>query len=273
MTNKYLNAQLDDVIFESRNKAYGAYALRQAYGKQMKRATIVGVTFFALLVSSPLIADRMATKKVALIDTIVEMTPIDPATTKPPVVPPPPPPPPPPPARQVATVRFVPPVVSEEAETEPPMPKMEDITVNVAAETKKGENVEAFVNIVQAPTAPPPPDEPKEAVKKEEETTFLIVEQMPEFKDGEKAMFRYLAENFKIPALARENGIEGTVYVSFVINKDGDVRDVTIKRGISGGCNEEAVRVVSSMPKWKPGRQNGKAVNVAFTLPIKIHLE
>jgi periplasmic protein TonB len=271
MTNKYLTAQLDDIIFESRNKAYGAYALRQAYGKQMKKGIIIGVSLFALLVSSPLIADRMAANRVGLDTKVIEMTTILPNEAKPPVVLPPPPPPPPP-VKQIATQRFLPPVVTEAAETEPPMPRIEDITVNVGAETKKGENVEAFVNVVQAPEAPPI-DEPKEEVKKEVETTFTIVEQMPEFRDGEKAMFRFLAENYKIPALARENGIEGTVYVGFVINKDGDVRDITIKRGISGGCNEEAVRVVSMMPKWRPGRQNGKAVNVAFTLPIKIKLE
>jgi periplasmic protein TonB len=271
MTNKYLTAQLDDIIFESRNKAYGAYALRQGYGKQMKRGIIVGVSLFILLVSSPLIADRLAINKEDLDTKVIEMSNIPLEDVKKPEIPLPPPPPPPP-AKQIATVRFVPPVVSEEAETEPPLPKLEDITVNVATETKKGESVETFVNTVQAPT-PPPIDVPNEVVKKEEETTFLIVEQMPEFKDGEKAMFRFLSENYKIPALARENGIEGTVYVSFVVNKDGEVRDIMIKRGISGGCNEEAVRVVSMMPKWKPGRQNGKAVNVAFTLPIKIRLE
>lgn len=272
MTNKYLTAQLDDIIFESRNKAYGAYALRQGYGKRIKRGIIVGLSFFALLVSSPLIADHIVPNKTKLDDKVIEMTTLPLEDIKKPVVPPPPPPPPPPPVKQIATIRFSPPIVTEEAETEPPMPKIEDITVNVGTETKKGENVETFVNIVTTPT-PPPIDEPREVVKKEEETTFIIVEQMPEFKDGEKAMFRFLADNYKIPALARENGIEGTIYVAFVINKDGEVRDVTIKRGISGGCNEEAVRVVSMMPKWKPGRQNGKAVNVAFTLPIKVRLE
>ena len=273
MTNKYLNVPLDDIIFESRNKAYGAYTLRQDYGKRMKRGIIIGVSFFALLVSSPLIADHIALNKEDLDNKVLLMTPIPLDNDVKKTVIPPPPPPPPPPVKQIATTRFSPPVVTEEAETEPPMPRIEDITVNVGTETKKGENVETFVNTVQAPTPPPPPYEPEVVAQKEGETTFTIVEQMPEFEDGEKAMFRFLAENFKIPALARENGIDGTVYVSFVVNKDGDVRDVTIKRGVNGGCNEEAVRVVSMMPKWKPGRQNGKAVNVAFTLPIRIHLE
>jgi periplasmic protein TonB len=173
--------------------------------------------------------------------------------------------------KQVATVRYVPPVVTNEVETEPPMPKIDDITVNVAQQTQKGEVTTAFVNVVEAPVVPPI-DEPKKPVEKPE-TTFIIVEQMPEYKDGLKAMFQFLSANIKYPPIARESGIEGTVYVGFVVSKDGSIRDVQVKRGIGGGCNEEAVRVVSMMPNWKEGKQNGKAVNVAFTLPIKFHLD
>jgi periplasmic protein TonB len=269
MNSNSLNPQLDDIIFESRNKAYGAYALRQAYGKQMKRGIIGGLSLFALLVSSPLIADRMAVQKNSLDTQVIEMSPDLPKDIEKPILPPPPPPPPPP-AKQIATVRFLPPVVSNDVETEPPMPKMDDITVNVAAQTQKGENVEAFVNTIEAPAAPPI-DVPAKAVDKPE-TVFVFVEQMPEYKDGMKAMFKYLSDNIKYPAIARENGIEGTVYVGFTVGRDGSIRDVVVKRGIGGGCNDEAVRVVSSMPNWKEGRQNGKPVNVAFTLPIKFAL-
>ncbi len=269
MESKFLKIQLDDVIFESRNKAYGAYALRQSYGKQMKRAIIGGLSLFALLVTGPLIANRMAIKKEGLDTKIIEMVEI-PKEVEKPIVPPPPPPPPVPPVKQIATVDFRPPVVSEEAETEPPMPRIEDITVNVSTQTQKGDNVEAFVNVVEVPAAPPI-DVPTKPVDKPE-TTFVIVEQMPEYKEGMKAMFQFLADNIKYPAIARENGIDGTVYVGFVVWNDGSIRNVEVKRGRSGGLNEEAARVIAMMPNWKPGRQNGKPVNVAFTVPIKFTL-
>jgi periplasmic protein TonB len=272
MTTNYYKTQLDDIIFESRNKAYGAYALRQAYGKQMKRGIIGGLSVFALLVSSPLIADRIAHQRMELVQDVNVISDVLPETPKPPVAPPPPPPPPPPPAKLIATIRFSPPVVTLEAETEPPMPKIEDISVNVGTKNQEGEKVETFVNTTIAAPVTPPIDEPKKPVEQVEKD-FLVVEQMPEYKDGVGAMYRFFSENIKYPPIARENGIEGTVFVGFVVNKDGAIRDVVVKRGIGGGCNEEAVRVVAMMPKWREGRQNGKSVSVAFTVPIKFKLD
>jgi TonB family protein len=106
-----------------------------------------------------------------------------------------------------------------------------------------------------------------------QEGVYTIVEQQPQFPQGQKAMFEWLGQNIKYPTKARENGVEGTVYIGFVVNKDGSLSNITIKRGISSDCNEEAVRVISAMPKWKPGMQDGKAVAVAYTLPIKFKLE
>lgn len=270
MDSKYLKVQLDDIIFESRNKAYGAYALRQSYGKRMKRGLVGGLALFALLVTSPLIATRLTPDKVDLVseaNTIIDL----PEPKNDDIVPPPPPPPPPP-VRQVATIRFVPPVVTNEVETEPPMPNPVDITVNVSNQTVDGEKTDVFVPTVTAPIALTI-DESPVAKPVEEQKLLIFVEQMPEFMDGTKAMFRWLSENIKYPSIARENGIEGTVYVGFVVWNDGTIRNVEVKRGISGGCNEEAVRIVKMMPTWKAGKQNGKAVNVAFTLPIRFKLE
>jgi periplasmic protein TonB len=136
----------------------------------------------------------------------------------------------------------------------------------------KGDTAAKYVAKVEAPPPPPPPVE-KEVEKPVVEQIFTIVEQNPEFPDGQKAMFSWLSSNIKYPPIARENGIEGTVYVGFVVNTDGSIVDVNVKRGIGGGCNEEAVRVVQQMPNWKPGRQQGRPVRVAFTLPIKFKLE
>ena len=99
-------------------------------------------------------------------------------------------------------------------------------------------------------------------------TRYQIVEVDPEFPGGMEAMMKYLTENIKYPQVAKEQGIQGRVYVSFVVEKDGSVSNVRLLRDIGGGCGEEAVRVVGAMPKWKPGMMKGKAVRVMYNLPI-----
>ena len=91
---------------------------------------------------------------------------------------------------------------------------------------------------------------------------------MPGFPGGDVARMKYLRDNMKYPQMARESGIQGKVFVTFVVEKDGKVTDVRVLRGIGGGCDEEAIRVVKSMPKWNPGKQRGKPVRVQFNLPI-----
>ena len=108
----------------------------------------------------------------------------------------------------------------------------------------------------------------------DEPEIFTIVEEMPEFPGGgESALLKYLSGNIKYPPLARENNIQGTVYVTFEIDKSGKVKDVKILRGIGGGCDEEALRVVSRMPQWKPGKQRGKPVRVQYNLPVRFTLK
>lgn len=106
----------------------------------------------------------------------------------------------------------------------------------------------------------------------EEEEIFIFVEEMPQYKEGEAAMYSFIRDNVKYPQLARENNIEGKVYVQFVVEKDGSVTNVKVMRDIGGGCGQEAMRVVKSMPKWKPGKQRGKPVRAQFTLPISFTL-
>jgi protein TonB len=101
---------------------------------------------------------------------------------------------------------------------------------------------------------------------------FTVVEEMPEYPGGNKAMYSFMGQNIKYPEKARQNKVEGTVYVSFVVLKDGSVSSVSVLRGIGSGCDEEAMRVVKSMPNWKPGKQDGKPVNVQYNLPIKFTL-
>lgn len=101
---------------------------------------------------------------------------------------------------------------------------------------------------------------------------FTVVEDMPGFPGGEEELFRFLGKNIKYPAMAKDAGIKGTVYVNFVVWIDGTIKDVKVLRGIGGGCDEEAMRVVKNMPKWKPGKQRGKTVPVTYNLPIRFTL-
>lgn len=101
---------------------------------------------------------------------------------------------------------------------------------------------------------------------------FTVVESPPTFPGGDEARIRYLTDNIKYPQMARESSIQGTVYVTFVVERTGSVTDVRVLRGIGGGCDEEAIRVIKGMPKWTPGKQRGKPVRVQFTMPIKFTL-
>ena len=270
---RLLRTSMDDIVFDGRNKAYGAFQLRRLYDKHMARAMLIGILFFILAISSPNIIrmvkgflpekkDKLEMREV----TLAEPPPIDPKK-------PPPPPPPkvePPPIKD--QIKFVPPVVKKDEEVkdeEPPPPTVEEIKdKEIATETKKG--VEGGVDVSLIEDAPPAPAVIEEG---KEEEPFTYVEQMPTFPDGTDAMYKYIYEKIKYPAIARENGIAGQVIVQFVVSKEGNIQKAKVVRGIGGGCNEEALRVVTGMPQWKPGKHNGRAVPVTFTLPIKFVLQ
>lgn len=113
-------------------------------------------------------------------------------------------------------------------------------------------------------------DEEEEA---DDAEVFMVVEKMPEFPGGTAALMKYLSENVKYPAIAQEHGIQGRVYVSFVVGKDGSIRDVQVGRSVDPALDNEAIRVVKAMPKWNPGQQRGKAVNVKYMLPVNFVLQ
>lgn len=137
--------------------------------------------------------------------------------------------------------------------------EVEDIEIN--ADVQQNEVIEEYVA---------PEIEEEEVVEQE---IFQIVEEMPSFPGGEQKLMEYVHKNVKYPQIARESGIKGRVFVSFVVEPDGSVSNVKVLRGIGGGCDEEAMRVVKSMPKWKPGKQRGKAVRVSYMLPINFQLQ
>ena len=113
----------------------------------------------------------------------------------------------------------------------------------------------------------------KEEEEEDEAKVFFIVEDMPEFPGGELALRNWIASNINYPTIAQENGIQGKVYVTFVVGKDGGVNNAVIARGVDTSLDKEALRVVNLMPKWKPGKQRGQPVNVSFTVPINFVLQ
>ncbi|MBD78505.1 MAG: hypothetical protein CL840_06275 [Crocinitomicaceae bacterium] len=105
-----------------------------------------------------------------------------------------------------------------------------------------------------------------------DDEVFTFVEKMPEFPGGDDGLYKFLGDNIQYPAEAKEQGIEGIVYVTFVIKANGKVTDVEVLRGIGGGCDKEAKRVIKKMPNWTPGTQRGRNVNVQFNLPLRFQL-
>jgi protein TonB len=156
-------------------------------------------------------------------------------------------PPPPPPPQQVTVLE----IVEDDVE-------VEDVEINV--EVDQNVAIEVYI----------PPVIEEEIV---EEEIFTVVESMPEFPGGAGKMMEFIAKNIKYPPMARESGIQGRVFINFVVEPNGSVTNVKVLRGIGGGCDEEAIRVVEAMPKWTPGRQRGKAVRVSFNLPVRFTLQ
>lgn len=109
---------------------------------------------------------------------------------------------------------------------------------------------------------------PVEEEEVKEEPIYIVVEQVAEFPGGEEALYKYLKDNIVYPNIARQTGIEGKVYIRFVVERDGSISNVKVMRDIGGGCGEEAMRVVKSMPKWKPAKQQTRTVRSEFNLPV-----
>ena len=137
--------------------------------------------------------------------------------------------------------------------------EVEDVEIN--AEVDQNEVIEEYVA---------PEIEEEEIVEQE---IFQIVEEMPEYPGGLQKLTEYLQSNIKYPQMARESGIQGRVFVGFVVEPDGSISNVKVLRSLGGGCDEEAMRVVKNMKKWKPGKQRGKAVRVSYVLPVNFKLQ
>lgn len=271
--NKILNADYLDILFEGRNKKYGGYELRKKYKKRSTVAALIailivggafGSTMIKLEKEAPLAEAPPEIKEIKLTDP----PPLEPNKPKPP-----PPVAPPPPVKP--TVKFTPPVIKkneevrEDEKPEPPKPEENKV---VGPKTMAGSDRPDAIDPSLNTNPGTGTGKPIDAGPPKEET-FTAVEQLPEFPGGQAALTKYLMNNIRYPPQAREEGIQGRVVLRFVVNQDGSISDITIVKDLPGGCGKEAVRVVTTMPKWKPGRQNGQAVKVYYNLPVTFNLQ
>ncbi len=276
--NKSNAVDLDEIIFEGKNKEYGAYFLRKNYSKYLTKAAVYGIGASLLILGGAwgfqkFIAPNLEKDSIEVVD--IDLSALEEELDE--EVPPPPPPPeeePPPPPPEVKQVQFLPPEpkADEEVVIETPPPTLKEVETAVIS----NKNVEGNdVTDVFTPPPPPPPAVTKPAGlgKPKEEEIFTAVEQQPEFPGGTSEMYKFINSNIKYPAAAQRANISGRVFVKFVVEKDGSIGKVEVLKGIGFGCDEEAVRVIKEMPKWNPGRQNGKNVRVWFTMPVFYQLE
>ena len=248
---------LEEMVFKNRNKEYGSYMLRKKYRKYVTISLTIGLILIAVAVAYPLINSYINKKRL-----IKEMKEVGIEMMEAPKEEAPPPPPPPPPTEQlVEKVKFTAPVVVSDTNIETGLATQDDLSAKTNTEVPSDE-----VEIKE---------EVKETVieVKQEAEIFTVVEEQPSYPGGEEARLKFLQENIKYPEEAKELGIQGKVFVTFVVEPDGSVSNVKVLRGIGGGCDEEAIRVVKSMPKWVPGKQRGVPVRVQFNLPIKFTLQ
>jgi protein TonB len=265
---------LDDIVFANRNKAYGAYALRKDYSRTVYRALIMGSVLFLLAMATPSIISVLTPKDDEQAMVEVDLMKLPP----PPIDPNEPPPPPPPPVElpKVNTVKFLPPEVKpdEEVPEETPPPTVEELKEAVAAEkTQEGDpNAEEVIVAPEETAGPTKVEAAVEAAPKEDQI-FTVVEQNPEFPGGMAALGQFLGKNIRYPPAASRANVSGRVFVSFVVNTDGSIQDVAVLKGLGFGTDEEAMRVVKAMPKWRPGKQSGRPVRVKYNLPINFQLE
>ena len=258
-----------NVVFESRPKDYGAYVLRTLSSRRHRLAILATLILFVFAFALPGVIKRIipsSKEKNVEVTTLSNIkleknkpkVIIEPKIEEEPV-------------KIKSTIKFTPPVIKDDSEVkdEEVMKTQEEVTdskLSVSTSDVKGNSKDAdAVDLADL-------QQQKKVVEEEVVKPYLVVEQMPEFPGGDQTMRKFLRDNIRYPMMARESGITGTVYVTFIVSTSGQISDVKLLRGIGGGCDEEAVRVVKTMPRWIAGRQTGKPVPVQFNLPIKFSL-
>ncbi len=258
MAKDKLNAPaFDDIVFVSRNKEYGAYALRKRYNRTVIWAMIVGIIILSTAVITPYLNAKSIDRKQKeekLVEIKLENLEAPSENVAPP------PPPPPPPADVVQQQRYVPPVVVDSVKPE------DNVQIMTADEAQTEVKNEEVVEAVQ---------EVKEEVQEAEpeEIPFVVVEEMPMYPGGDIELLKYIMEHTNYPEVAKENNIQGRVIVRFCVTAKGGVSQVSILKGVDPELDAEAIRVVNTLPSFKPGKQGGKPVPVWYMVPITFTLK
>jgi protein TonB len=247
----------DDIVFEARNKEYGAYKLRKKYNRTVVIALAIGIVIIATAIITPYLnAKAVNRSKRAERQVVVKLENLD--TPNDQVAPPPPPPPPP--TDIVQQQRYVPPQVVDTI-------KPEDVKQLMTADQAQTEVTNKEVVEVQQQVQA----EVQEA--EAEPAPFVVVEEMPMFPGGDVELLKYIAEHTQYPEIAKENNIQGKVIVRFCVTSKGGVNQVSILKGVDPELDKEAIRVVNTLPTFKPGKQGGKPVPVWYMVPIAFTLK
>jgi protein TonB len=260
---------LDDIVFENRNKAYGAYELRTHYTTNINRALMIGVSCFLLMLLTNFLFARQKANEGRIIE--VDLTAKNIHEEELPIIEKTKETEPPKPIEQQRTIAYLEPVIVEETLEETPPPKQNEIDgAIISGQSNPGTDTDEI--------AAEPPSEAPTAITtvleiKEDNTPFTTVEVQPSFMGGNSEMYKFLGKNLKYPSAAQRANIQGKVFLSFIVEKDGSITDIETMKGIGFGCDEEAMRVVKLMPKWIAGKQNGRNVRVKFTIPVFFRLD
>lgn len=262
-----------DIVFTGKNKAYGAYALRQSSSKRHILAFLVVLIFVGVVAGLPSLLKAVTPPKeyVQNVTDIYTIGQLDEPEQEEQIVEPSTTPPPPP---VIDSKKFTPPAITPDEMVDPSRELSSQEELNSSrviisiADVDNGntEGVDiAEIRREQRQIINQPPQERNQVQDH--------VEVMPQFPGGNSDLMRYLGANIKYPTIAAENDIEGRVVLKFVVGKDGNISDIQVIRSLDPSCDREAIRVVKSMPKWIPGMQNGYPVAVYFTLPVLFKLQ
>jgi protein TonB len=254
-TNLSDTRTLDDIVFENRNKAYGAYALNKKHRKYLLIAFLISLTGISTAIAFPFLKALNGQAIFSGLERVISTT-LQPAQPEAPI---PPPPPPAPPLKDLARqISYKPPQVVENAQEDyiPPMEALIDRPHNAP-----------LIDNIPEPVAPTPEiEEPKEE-------GLINPQEYASFMNGGIDEFRkWVLENIIYPEIAKESNIAGKVFIAFCVNKKGEVVDIEILRGLDKSVDQETIRVISSSPLWKPARQAGNPVKQKFVIPISFVL-
>lgn len=262
------SAEWLELVFEGKNKNYGAYRMRNTSGKRHKNAMIIVflfVCFIALLPTLIKTIEQLRPKHEAMTEAreMSQIKPLEEQIKQENIVQQQDAPPPPP---LKSTIMFtVPEITSEEIPEDQSLLAQDEIVstkVQISVLTVDGSDADDAVDIADLENHQVIVDDP----------ILVAVEEMPQFPGGDEELMRYIASNLKYPTVAQEMGIEGRVTLRFVVNKNGEVGSVEVVRSLDPLCDKEASRVIKGMPRWIPGRQGGRAVSVYYTIPILFKL-